>query len=230
MCGRYVLNADGKTIQQIFNLESVPTIEPRYNIAPSQPVMAITNEDPQNATHLQWGLIPSWSKDPKIGYKMINARSETAHEKPSFRAAFKRRRCIIPATGFYEWAKMDDGRKAPHLIYVGDHEVFAFAGLWEIWHSPDGEEIRTCTILTGEPNDKIKPLHHRMAVILHQDDYDTWLSPDELPTQVLMPLLRTYEAERMDAYEVSTRVNAPKHDGPENIVPVIPPPQQQSLL
>jgi len=230
MCGRYVLNADGKTIQQIFNLESVPTIEPRYNIAPSQPVMAITNEDPQNATHLQWGLIPSWSKDPKIGYKMINARSETAHEKPSFRAAFKRCRCIIPATGFYEWAKMDDGRKAPHLIYVGDHEVFAFAGLWEIWHSPDGEEIRTCTILTGEPNDKIKPLHHRMAVILHQDDYDTWLSPDELPTQVLMPLLRTYEAERMDAYEVSTRVNAPKHDGPENIVPVIPPPQQQSLL
>jgi len=230
MCGRYVLNADGKTIQQIFNLESVPTIEPRYNIAPSQPVMAITNDDPQNATHLQWGLIPSWSKDPKIGYKMINARSETAHEKPSFRAAFKRCRCIIPATGFYEWAKMDDGRKAPHLIYVGDHEVFAFAGLWEIWHSPDGEEIRTCTILTGEPNDKIKPLHHRMAVILHQDDYDTWLSPDELPTQVLMPLLRTYEAERMDAYEVSTRVNAPKHDGPENIVPVIPPPQQQSLL
>ena len=230
MCGRYVLDADGKAIQQIFNLENEPVVEPHYNIAPSQPVMVITNQDPKHTTHHQWGLIPSWAKDPKIGHKMINARSETAHQKPSFRAAFKRRRCLIPATGFYEWAKMEGGRKAPHLIYVGDHELFAFAGLWEIWQSPQGEEIRTCTILTGEPNAKIKPLHHRMAVILHKDDYDTWLSPDALPADVLMPLLRTYEADRMDAYEVSTRVNAPKHDGPENIAPLGPPPQQQSLL
>jgi putative SOS response-associated peptidase YedK len=219
MCGRFALAADPELIQQKFDLSSVPEgVTARYNIAPSQPVALITNEDSATLTFHRWGLIPSWSKDPAIGNRMINARSETAHEKPSFRSAFKRRRCLIPATGFYEWTKQGQS-KVPMYIHLRDHELFAFAGLWEVWHSPEGDEIRTCTILTGEPNDVVRPLHNRMAVILHEDDYDLWLSPDELPADALKPLLRPYEAERMDAYEVSTLVNKPTNDLPECIVP-----------
>lgn len=230
MCGRFVLTADGQMIQQQFNLETAPSeTVPRYNIAPSQPVLAISNQDPKHTTFFQWGLIPSWAKDPKIGYKMINARGESAHEKPSFRSAFKRRRCLIPANGFYEWAKVGKS-KAPMYVHLKGQELFAFAGLWETWHSPDGGEISTCTILTSEPNELIRPLHNRMAVILHEEDYDTWLSPDELPPQVLMPLIRPYEAERMDVYEVSTLVNSPTNDLPECIVPLAPPPGQSMLL
>ena len=230
MCGRFVLTADGKAIQQQFNLESVPTNQvPRYNIAPSQPVLAIANDDPDHATFFQWGLIPSWAKDPKIGYKMINARGETAHEKPAFRSAFKRRRCLIPANGFYEWTKRGKS-KAPMFVHLTDQSLFAFAGLWETWHSAEGDEIRTCTILTTEPNDLVSPLHNRMAVILHEDDYDTWLSPDELGPEVLMPLIRPYEADRMDVYEVSQLVNSPVNDLPECIVPLSAPPQQQTMM
>ena len=136
----------------------------RYNIAPTQPVAVITNQNSKALDFFTWGLIPSWSKDTSIGSKLINARSETAHEKPSFRAAFKRRRCLIPADGFYEWTKRDN-KKIPMYVHLKDRKPFAFAGLWEIWQSKEGDEIRSCTILTTEPNDLIKPLHHRMAVI-----------------------------------------------------------------
>lgn len=203
MCGRFVLAADGTAIQQQFNLTETPTIEARYNIAPTQPVAVITNAEPTALTYHRWGLIPSWAKDPSIGSRMINARAETAHEKPSFRSAFKRRRCLIPASGFYEWTKRDSG-KVPMYIHLDDHAPFAFAGLWEVWHSPDGGEIHSCTILTTEPNDLIKPLHNRMAVILDEADYDMWLSPDELPADALKPMLRPYRADAMRAYEVST--------------------------
>lgn len=224
MCGRFVLTADGIAIQQHFDLTSVPEglVTARYNIAPTQPVAVITNEDPTTLTAHRWGLVPSWSKDPAMGSRLINARAETIHEKPSFRSAFKRRRCLVPANGFYEW-KRDGKAKRPYYIHLKDQALFAFAGLWEVWHSPEGDELRTCTIITTEPNDVVSPLHTRMAVILRPDDYDQWLSPDELPPQALLPLLQPYDADQMDAYEVSTRVNSPANDNPTLIEPLDPP-------
>ncbi len=229
MCGRYTLTADADAIQLAFNLETVSDqLQPRYNIAPSQAVPIITNEKSHELTYVKWGLVPSWAKDPSVGYKMINARSETASEKPSFRSAFKRRRCLIPSDGFYEWTKQDKS-KVPMYIHLEDNELFAFAGLWEVWQSPDGSELQTCTILTTEPNDLIKPLHHRMAVILEKSDYDTWLDSDEVPTDVLQSLMKPYPQEKMRVYEVSTLVNSPKNDEPALIEP-FQSPRQQSLF
>ncbi|GAB4508638.1 MAG: SOS response-associated peptidase [Anaerolineae bacterium] len=230
MCGRFTLTADLRAIQQHFHLQSLPEdIPPRYNIAPSQPIAVIANDDPTRLTFFRWGLVPSWSKDLAIGNKMINARAETLAEKPSFRSAFKRRRCLIPADGFYEWTGDGKNRK-PMFLHLADRSVFAFAGLWEVWHGPDGEEVRSCTIITGEPNELVQPLHHRMAVILHEEDYDTWLQPGDMDAKELMPLLRPYESERMAVYEVSKAVNSPSNDTPECIAPIAEPPAQGSLL
>src|SRR5690606_25133774 len=158
MCGRFVLIADPNAIQQEFNLASLPDLTPRYNIAPTQGVAVITNEKPDELTFHRWGLIPSWAKEPEIGNKMINARSEGVEDKPAFRAAFKRRRCIIPASGFYEWKKLDAKQKAPMYIHLKDQEVFGLAGLWEIWYDPDGGEWRTATILTTDANEFMRPI------------------------------------------------------------------------
>lgn len=226
MCGRFVLTADTGAIQQSFNLTTVPDMPARFNIAPTQPVAVITNDNPKELTYYRWGLIPSWAKDAKIGNNLINARSEDVEDKPSFRSAFKRRRCLIPADGFYEWSSRGKD-KVPMFVHLQNHELFAFAGLWEVWHSPDGEEIRTCTILTTEPNELIRPLHNRMAVILHQADYDTWLTPGELPPPALKPLLKPYEADRMAVYEVSKLVNKPSNDSPECMEPI---PQQPTMM
>ena len=229
MCGRFTLTADAKAIQKAFDLDNISgELQPRYNIAPSQPVAIITNQNPNELTYVKWGLVPSWSKDPAIGNKMINARSETAAEKPSFRSAFKRRRCLIPADGFFEWTTRDK-KKVPMYIHLEDNAVFGFAGLWEVWQSPDGSELQTCTILTAEPNDLIRQYHHRMAVILEPDTYDTWLSPDELPTDALMPLMTAYPQEKMRVYEVSTDVNRPINDNPSVIEPYQAP-RQGNLL
>jgi putative SOS response-associated peptidase YedK len=230
MCGRFVLTSDANTIQQHFNLDAPPEgVIPRYNIAPTQPVAVITNENPMAMDYFTWGLIPSWSKDPSIGSRMINARGETIHEKPSFRSAFKRRRCLIPANGFYEWTQRSKS-KVPMFVHLTNQTLFAMAGLWEVWHGPNGEIIKSCTIITSEPNEVVKPLHNRMAVILHEDDYDLWLSPDELPPDALKPLIRPFEANKMEAYEVSTLVNKPSNDTPECIVPVESPPGQTALM
>lgn len=227
MCGRYVLTATPEAIQQTFNLDSVPAELPaRYNIAPSQPIPVITNKQPDTLTFHKWGLIPSWSKDPAIGNKMINARAETAHEKPSFRSAFARRRCLIPATGFYEWEQKS---KQPYFIHLKNDELFAFAGLWEVWHSPDGSEVHSCTILTGEPNDLVSNFHHRMAIILPREHYEEWLAPEERRAIDLMPLLQPYPAEKMEAYEISKLVNSPSNDTPECIVPLTSQGQQPLL-
>lgn len=220
MCGRFVLISDIDTIQMAFNLTDVPDSHvPRFNIAPSQPIALITNENPQALTFHQWGLIPSWAKDPKIGYKMINARAETAAEKPAFRAAFRRRRCLIPADGFFEWQKREKG-KVPMFIHLQDRSVFAFAGLWEVWYSPEGDEIHTATILTTDANDFMAPIHDRMPVILRREDYETWLAPDEQKSDRLLPLLRPFDSSQMAAYAVSTFVNSPANDTPEVIEPV----------
>lgn len=226
MCGRFALIAPGETLIEQFELgpsqaSTSSTVAPRYNIAPSQPVLAVRLEPvtgERELAFLQWGLIPSWSKDSKIGSRMINARSETVAEKPSFRAAFKRRRCLIPADGFYEWQRQGD-RKQPVYIRSRDGAPFALAGLWETWHSADGSIIDSCTILTTKPNELMEPIHNRMPVILEPPDYSTWLHPGDNPN-VALHLLRPYPAEKMAAYPVSTLVNNPRNDSPDCIVPL----------
>jgi putative SOS response-associated peptidase YedK len=228
MCGRYVLIAEPQQVQQEFNLKNVPELAPRYNIAPTQPVAIITNDAPEELTIVQWGLVPSWSKDPKVGSKMINARSDTAAEKPSFRTAFKRRRCLIPVSGFYEWGTTEEKNKQPHYIFVKDKDVFSFAGLWEVWYGPDGEELWTCSILTTDANDKIESLHHRMPVILDGEDRNTWL---DKATDVaeLQALMKPFDGNKMDYYPVSKAVNTPKNDNP-TLIERDEPPTQASMF
>lgn len=219
MCGRFVLFADDTAIQQMFNVDLLTSVAPRYNIAPTQPVAVITNENPRQLDHFRWGLVPSWAKDINIGSKMINARAETLPEKPAFRAAFKRRRCLIPASGFYEWQQRETG-KAPMFIHLKDQPLFAFAGLWEIWQAPDGGELRSFTIVTTEANEFMETIHNRMPVILHPDEYAAWLRPEDVPAAELMPLLQPYDSSAMTAYEVSKAVNRPTVDSPELIQPL----------
>lgn len=226
MCGRFVLTVNPEVVQQEFNLTTPPAqMQPRYNIAPTQPVMVITNENPKEATYHKWGLIPSWAKDMSMASKMINARSESAAEKPAYRAAFRRRRCIIPTDGFYEWNE-HDGKKTPMFVHRPNNELYGMAGLWEIWHDPDGGELRTCSILTTDANDFMQQFHHRMPVILHKDDYALWLSPKEEPLPVLQDLMKAYDVDGLQAYEVSKAVNRVSNDTPSLIEPY----SQQYLL
>ncbi len=226
MCGRFALISDTERLAEIFGLDmaavvGIPPAVPRYNIAPTQPVIAVRlspETRQRELTFFRWGLIPSWAKDMSMGARLINARSETVAEKPSFRAAFKRRRCIIPADGFYEWQKRD-GRKQPFYIHATDDGVLGLAGLWEVWRDPEGNSLQTCTILTTRPNELVAPLHNRMPVILEPEDYGTWLDPGDQP-ELGLHLLRPYPADRLDAYPVSTLVNSPKNDSPDCIKPV----------
>ncbi|MEO0561761.1 MAG: SOS response-associated peptidase [Chloroflexota bacterium] len=229
MCGRFTLTADGAVIQQALSLGTPPEgLSARYNIAPSQPVAVVTNNAPDALNHFSWGLVPYWAKDPAIGNRMINARSETAHEKPSFKAAMQYRRCLIPADGWYEWKPGDKSKhKTPYFIHAPGFEVFAFAGLWERWQSPDGSEVLSCTILTTDTNDDLADLHHRMPVVLKPDEYETWLHADAMDAR--RALLRPHDEGVFSYYPVSTQVNKPANDAPENIVPVEEPPSASQL-
>jgi putative SOS response-associated peptidase YedK len=221
MCGRFTLALNRDGLQQAFPDFTAPAeMAPRYNIAPTQPIPVVPNNAENSVEFFNWGLIPSWAKDPKIGNRMINARSETLAEKPSFRAAYKRRRCLVLADGFYEWQRVP-GRKTkiPTYIRMQSDEPFAFAGLWESWHSGDGSHILSCTIITTTPNELLESIHNRMPVILARDDYGTWLDPEERKAEDLQALLRPYPAAEMRAYPVSTMVNSPQNDAPELIVP-----------
>jgi len=220
MCGRYTQTKAGEAIARTFRLSQPPAPNPRYNIAPTQPVSAIaqTNQDREYRI-FQWGLIPSWAKDPAIGNRMINARAETAAEKPSFRTAFKRRRCLVIADGFYEW-KREGKQKQPYYIQMADQSLFGMAGLWEVWESGDGSYIESCTILTTEPNALMQPIHNRMPVILSPQDYDHWLDPSQQRREALQPLLCAYDADAMQARPVSKTVNNPRNESPECIEPV----------
>jgi len=220
MCGRFALVATGEEVAAHYQLAEVPFIAPRYNIAPTQPVAAVRldNGGTRQLTYFQWGLIPSWSKDPALGSKMINARAETAAEKPAFRAAFKRRRCLIPASGFYEWQAVG-GRKQPMHIREAGGGLLSLAGLWEVWHAPDGGELETCTILTTTPNALMEPIHNRMPVILDPADYDMWLDPATASDQ-LNHLLRPFAPEMLTAYPVGTAVNRPGNDTAACIAPL----------
>lgn len=222
MCGRFTLVAPGEAVAELFQLPLTPSLAPRYNIAPTQPVAAVRvspSTGERELTYFNWGLIPRWAKDPTIGSRMINARSETAPEKPSFRAAFKYRRCLVPADGFYEWQKQN-GSKQPVRIQVGEGQVFAIAGLWEHWISPDGSEIESCTLLTTGPNELLRQVHNRMPVILAPDDYALWLDPHAQHPGEVQHLLRPYPAEEMSFYPVSNHVNNPRNEDPQCIEPL----------
>ena len=261
MCGRFTLTTPVDTLRAVFQIADAPhlgsletpegfDVSGRYNIAPTQPVATVLNaafpDAHRRLAMLRWGLVPAWAKDPAIGNRMINARAETAADKPAFRDAFRVRRCLILADGFYEWQRIG-ARKQPFYIHRLDDRPFAFAGLWERWIAPSaapspsrgihaargdargeprGSEegwgapaVESCTILTTEPNELLRPIHDRMPVILDSADFDAWLDPSPRDVARLQPLLRPYPADELDAYPVGTYVNRPEHDGPECVRP-----------
>lgn len=221
MCGRFSQRQSAEAIAQAFQVLEVPSLTPRYNIAPTQAVATVLQNSQQEGRHLKmlhWGLIPSWAKDPKIASKLINARAETVAEKPSFRSAFRQRRCLVVADGFYEWQQQENKKqKQPYYFRFKDESPFAFAGLWERWEDPNGKEIQSCTLLTTEANDLMRPIHHRMPVILSPKDYELWLDPEVKKPELLQPLLHPYPTEQMTAYPVSKLVNKPTNDSADCI-------------
>jgi putative SOS response-associated peptidase YedK len=220
MCGRFTLTVNPAEAQETFSSYAFPQqFAPRFNIAPTQPVLAIPNDDQNTADFFVWGLIPMWAKDPSIGNKLINARGETLEEKPAFRGSLKYKRCLILADGFYEWKGEGKKVKTPFFIHMKDRKPFAFAGLWDSWNSPDGSLVKSCTIITTEPNELTGIIHNRMPVILHPRDYAKWLDPSPQTPDQLKPLIKPFPADMMDAYPVSTLVNTPANDRPELVVP-----------
>jgi len=221
MCGRYTITLQADKVQLELGIVSMPEdFSPRYNVAPSQPIAAVADSKERKAVWMRWGLIPFWAKDPSIGSRMINARAETLTEKPAFRNAFNKRRCLILADGFYEWQKGAGprGRSQPYLFKREDGKPFAFAGLWETWKPSDGEEVVSCTIITCPANDCVAPVHDRMPVILSGDGLWDWMDLDE--PEALMGLLKPYPSNKMVRFPVSTMVNKPDLDIPNLIEPV----------
>ena len=220
MCGRFYLDVQADELAEYFDLPTLPNLTPRYNIAPSQDVTAIrVGEQGREWMSLHWGLIPFWAKDKKIAYRTINARAETADTKPSFRAAFKHRRCLIPASGFFEWVPGKDG-KQPYCIHPKESKLFAFAGLYEHWQNTAGETIDSCTILVTEANAVVAPVHDRMPVILQPSDFALWLDPETSDAGQLKSLLKPYPDQQTDLYPVSRHVNNPRNDDAECIKPI----------
>lgn len=219
MCGRFTLRAAATELAARFQAPP-PDVLPRFNIAPTQTVLAVRQpKADREFARLRWGLIPAWAKDARGGYRMINARAETVADKPAFRAAFRQRRCLIPADGFYEW-QVGPGGKQPYYFSLTDGGVFAFAGLWERWRGPDGDPIESCALIVTVANSVTQPIHDRMPVILAPADYAAWLDPDRRDAASLGALLRPYPAERMRAYPVSARMNKPSYDQPDCIEPL----------
>jgi putative SOS response-associated peptidase YedK len=217
MCGRFTLFLSPEKLAVHFRLDSVADFTPRYNIAPAQTIPVIVRDETGKRILrlFRWGLIPQWAEDPAIGSRLINARSETARTRPAFRSAYKKRRCLIPTTGFFEW-KREGTRKRPHFIGMKDDAPFAFAGIWERWSDPDGHAVETCAILTTASNELVGSIHNRMPVILNPAVYDRWLDPD-LPPESLEELLVPYPPGLMAVREVSARVNNARCDIPECI-------------
>ncbi len=222
MCGRFTLFESSDVLSKDFSVPITFGLTPRYNVAPSQPVLSVRvslETRRREASWLRWGLIPRWAKDASIGYRMINARAETVAEKPGFRDAFRHRRCLVPSSGFYEWKK-EGVRKQPHFIRRKDSRPFAFAGLWEQWKGTDEAPVESCTLVTTEANELVSSIHDRMPVILQPSDYKLWLDPEISDRENISPLLRQYPAQEMEAFPVGTIVNNPKVEDPRCIVPV----------
>jgi putative SOS response-associated peptidase YedK len=218
MCGRYRLSAKERYLRDHFGLDEDPPWMPRWNIAPTQPVATIRQhaKEPKRIFGLlRWGLIPYWAKDASIGFKTINAMSETAAEKPAFRDALRRRRCLIPVDSFYEWEKLGPKEKQPYNFGMIDDSVFAFAGLWERWRDTAGDVVETCTILTTKPNSLVADVHDRMPAILRAEDYDLWLDPGVTEAARAADCLKPFDARLMKKYPVSSRVNHTANDDEE---------------
>ena len=229
MCGRITLTSPISDIVQMFDLLAAENVAPRYNIAPTQNILAIRQDPPgRHAVYLKWGLVPSWANDPGIGSRLINARSESLAEKPAFRSAFRHHRCLIPADAFYEWQKQGD-RKQPFLIHRHDKKTMALAGLWEHWQSPDGSALETCTIITTQANATLRPLHDRMPVILERHNWAAWLDPTS-PAHMLQNLLQPAADTLLTLYPVTPRVNNPALDDPSCIHPADPPAPASDFL
>jgi putative SOS response-associated peptidase YedK len=221
MCGRFTIAAEKEKVRDVVpGMKVVEWHGPRYNVAPSQPVPVVRNVDERVLQWRRWGLIPSWAKEPAIGSRMINARAETLAEKPAFRSAFEKRRCVIVADGFYEWQKVPGStRRKPFHFRIEDGRPFAFAGLWDRWMSPEGEEIVTCTIITTAANERVKPVHERMPVIMRPDRIERWLNPEPVTAAVLQACLEPRPASEMVCHGVSTRVNNPRNDDDACLAP-----------
>ena len=212
MCGRFALYSSFQAIKDYADLlNEISEINENYNVAPGQEISIIINKNQHSILKsCKWGLIPFWAEDEKIGYKLINTRSESIAEKPSFKVAFQQRRCLIPANGFYEWRKSD---KQPFYINIKDRELFSFAGIWEIWKSPTGKQIFSCSIITTSPNKKLINIHYRMPVILHKEQEETWLTENN--GNILQKLLVSYPSKEMLFHPVSFEVNSVKNNYPE---------------
>lgn len=217
MCGRYAF-IPGKGFYTRFSIQNrLEQLEAAYNIAPSMRLPVITRNSPNKVSLMKWGLIPSWTKEPRTKFSTINARAETITESPVYRGAYKDRRCLVPASGFYEWKTTPEG-KLPYFIHLKSQDVFSFAGLYDIWKDAEGEELYTYTIITTTPNALMEPIHNRMPVILSPADEDTWLDArSDMVT--LMALLKPYDASKMEVYRVSTAVNSPKNKGSDLLTP-----------
>jgi putative SOS response-associated peptidase YedK len=218
VCGRFSLDALPNTLAGHFGVAHVPPLEPRYNIAPSQDIAVIRNGAAgRECVLLRWGLVPAWSKEPATKYSTINARAETVADRPAYRAAFRRRRCLIPATGFYEWQQRTDG-KVPHFIHMRDGGLFAFAGLWERWEHGD-RSLESCTLIVTTANRLMAPIHARMPAILAPDRYAAWLDPDNTDRVQLLSLLAPWSGRPLEAWPVSRLVNNPRHESADCMAP-----------
>lgn len=220
MCGRYSFAPDLKIVNEHYDITVTDgDIQPNYNCAPSQLLPVITNENPGEMALFLWGLIPFWARDSAIGNKLINARCETITEKSSYRNAFRRRRCLVPADAFYEWKSMQGQKeKIPFRIYLPDQPVFSMAGIWEKWKSPDGKTVNSFSIITTSPNELMAEIHNRMPVILPHSSEKQWLNSDN--EHDLLELLRPFPAEKMSAYRISSLLNSPANNSKEVIQPL----------
>ena len=221
MCGRYSLIADLGDLARRFEFDGDwLKLEPKYNVAPTQEVLTVVAGDERRGGYMCWGLIPHWAKDPKIGARMINARAETVAEKPAFRDALRRRRCLVLADGFYEWQRIG-AAKRPMRIVMRSGEPFAFAGLWSVWRDPDGNRVPSCTVITTAANDLLRPIHDRMPVILPREMEEFWLDRSVEDPGALGSVLTPHAGDAMDAYEVSTLVNSAANNEPEVIARLV---------
>ena len=217
MCGRYGL-VPGKNFDERFDIENrQEPLSPQYNVAPGSTMPVVVRNSPNHVALMKWGLIPHWSKEPRVKFSTINARAETVSTSPTYRTPFRSRRCLVPASGFYEWQATKDG-KQPYFIHLKDESLFAFAGLYDVWRDDEGKELLTYTIITTTPNSLMAPIHNRMPVILKREDEDVWLDK-EADTERLLSLLAPYPAEGLEAYPVSRAVNNPANEGEELIEP-----------
>lgn len=218
MCGRYTLRASPEVLSLAFHITAAPELRPRYNIAPTQEVAVVAGDAPHQLQWMRWGLVPAWAKDVAIGNRMINARGETLAEKPAFRSALKRRRCLVLADGFFEW-RADGKRKTPIFIHKASDAPFALAGLWETWRTPEGADLRSCTLITTAANALMQQYHDRMPVLLPEGAWQEWLSPEPLSAGTLDSLLTPYASDDLVAHPVSTLVNIPANDVPACVAP-----------